>query len=592
MTLLPVIERELRAESRGAFTYWLRFCGAAALLTAGVIFFVNAGLGNMDGGQLFRTMHTVLFVAIWVVGTLMTADAISRERREGTLGLLFLTPLRPFAVVLAKGMAHGLRAAGVALAAVPMLVVPFLMGGVTWREALASALINFIALCLALTVGLFASSLCRTMTRALVTAAILEIASLVTLMLASGALFYSMLSVFGLFGRNREPSLDQLVELGWRLLFAPDIFFGRLSRAGFGLPPPFMNAWLWTLVIIAAVTVVLCLLVTVLAAQNVRRAARHKERSVALDAVEKQFCTPTFAVGFYRKWMRRTLERNPVGWLERRTWQARLVTWAWLAVMISVLSWVVSGGFSRASEVAGPFVFLGCVLAGNIALTAAGSLRRERESGVIELMLVSPLTVQRIIRGRLRGIAGQFVPAAVFLFAIWLWLLHAFSAPGFGYAHTGEQFVLIGWLALTMVVLPAVGLYFSLRCRVFVVAAFWTAAAGFVLPWLASCALWWGLHAGTHSLALPLTVWVNESWPFLFGGAVLLWLLRYRKWAIASALPALAGIAYSLDDRSPFEAEPLLALVLICGALQIGVAFFLASRLRRRLERREFALPQ
>ena len=39
--------------------------------------------------RLFTATHTVLLVAIWMVGPVLTADAISRERREGTLSLLF-----------------------------------------------------------------------------------------------------------------------------------------------------------------------------------------------------------------------------------------------------------------------------------------------------------------------------------------------------------------------------------------------------------------------------------------------------------------------------------------------------------------------
>ena len=41
---------------------------------------------------------------------------------------------------------------------------------------------------------------------------------------------------------------------------------------------------------------------------------------------------------FFRRWMRRKLERNPIGWLEQRTWSGRLVTWGWFAVLISIYS--------------------------------------------------------------------------------------------------------------------------------------------------------------------------------------------------------------------------------------------------------------
>ena len=49
-------------------------------------------------------------MAIWVLVPLLVADCLSRERREGTLGLLFLTPLTANDIVIAKGLSHGLRA--------------------------------------------------------------------------------------------------------------------------------------------------------------------------------------------------------------------------------------------------------------------------------------------------------------------------------------------------------------------------------------------------------------------------------------------------------------------------------------------------
>jgi len=47
---------------------------------------------------------------------------------------------------------------------------------------------------------------------------------------------------------------------------------------------------------------------------------------------------------------------------------------------------------------------LAWLVAGSMAASAAGSFRRERESGMLELLLVSPVGEQRIISGRLRGL--------------------------------------------------------------------------------------------------------------------------------------------------------------------------------------------
>ena len=52
MNALPVIERELRAEARHAFTYWLRVLGAAALLA--VVDALDRGLPLHQGRELFQ----------------------------------------------------------------------------------------------------------------------------------------------------------------------------------------------------------------------------------------------------------------------------------------------------------------------------------------------------------------------------------------------------------------------------------------------------------------------------------------------------------------------------------------------------------
>ena len=72
----------------------------------------------------------------------MTADCISRERREGTLGLLFLTPLTVLDVIAGKAAIHVLRALTLFLAALPVLVLPLVLGGVEWRWVLMAAVVQ------------------------------------------------------------------------------------------------------------------------------------------------------------------------------------------------------------------------------------------------------------------------------------------------------------------------------------------------------------------------------------------------------------------------------------------------------------------
>lgn len=179
MILLPAIERELRAAARHPFTYSLRVLGVMALLVVFGLMVLEDGLGRGAGGKLFAYLHCALFFSIWILGPLLTADCISRERREGTLPLLFLTPLRPRDIVNAKGMAHGLRAFTLWLAVIPLLTVPFLLGGISWPELALSVLVNFSSICLAIAAGLVGSAASKTWTQAMSLALVLSVILLV-----------------------------------------------------------------------------------------------------------------------------------------------------------------------------------------------------------------------------------------------------------------------------------------------------------------------------------------------------------------------------------------------------------------------------
>ena len=170
MTVLPVIERELRSQARHGFSYLLRLLGATALLAVCVWFGAVHGLSPRYGAYLFGCLNCTMVVSIWIFAPLICADCISVERREGTVGLLFLTPLKPGEVVLAKGLVHGVRAITLWLAVLPVITLTFLIGGVSWKEAVLSALVNFSSICWALAAGLLASSVSKSWLRAMLLA--------------------------------------------------------------------------------------------------------------------------------------------------------------------------------------------------------------------------------------------------------------------------------------------------------------------------------------------------------------------------------------------------------------------------------------
>ena len=89
---------------------------------------------------------------------LLTADVISSERRDGTLGLLLLTRVSAFDVLVGKLGSAGLTSLCALVAFMPMLMIPVLAGGVTGGEAFRKGLVLPDTLFLALAAGLWASA--------------------------------------------------------------------------------------------------------------------------------------------------------------------------------------------------------------------------------------------------------------------------------------------------------------------------------------------------------------------------------------------------------------------------------------------------
>jgi hypothetical protein len=157
MTILPLVERELRVRARSPAGYWTRFGAALAgtlLCVSMLTMYANPAL---MGAYVFDGLIAAAFILCSFAGFL-TVDGISRERREGTLGLLFLTRVRPLDVLLGNFGAAGLASLCALAAFVPVLIVPVLAGGVNGGEAARKVLALFDTMLLSLAAGLWASA--------------------------------------------------------------------------------------------------------------------------------------------------------------------------------------------------------------------------------------------------------------------------------------------------------------------------------------------------------------------------------------------------------------------------------------------------
>ena len=171
MTFLPIVDRELRVAARLTGTYKKRALAAAlvAVVAMAMMLFGNLTSSRVQvGGAMFGTLSYMLLAFCLLEGARKTADCLSEERREGTLGLLFLTDLKGYDIILGKLAATSLTSIYGLLAMLPILALSLLLGGVTqgefWRRALALTSILFFSL----SAGIWVSARSRSERRALV----------------------------------------------------------------------------------------------------------------------------------------------------------------------------------------------------------------------------------------------------------------------------------------------------------------------------------------------------------------------------------------------------------------------------------------
>ena len=162
MTFLPIVVRELRMAARRKATYYSRALVVLCFLAVAtplVLFYVMAG--TLPGKLILAELGALALLYCHIEAVRKTADCISEEKREGTLGLLFLTDLKGYDIVLGKLAATSLNSLYGLLAILPLLGLATLLGGVTGQDfqRVMLALVN--VLFLSLSAGMFVSCACR-----------------------------------------------------------------------------------------------------------------------------------------------------------------------------------------------------------------------------------------------------------------------------------------------------------------------------------------------------------------------------------------------------------------------------------------------
>lgn len=405
MSFLPIVERELRVTSRRGGFYWGRLAAAGTALVLGAILHRSTrGTGALEiGAALFAGLSWLTLAICLLAGAALTADRLSEERREGTLGLLFLTDLRGYDVVLGKLAAAALPALYQLLAVLPLLVLSLLFGGIAMVQVLKVSAALLITLLLSLSVGL-AWSVCFTSgTRAMVTVQ----ATLIGL--TAGPWLAAWLWMLN----RTAPNLTLPLWVEGLLPLSP-AFTLILALHPPGVPSSLPGFGFAVSLACQSGLVIFCLVTTSL---RVTRAWQDRTATVRNPRWRQRWPAGRAS----QSSSSRRLEVNPFLWLSLRSRWSLVSVWAGTGLLVTVV--LVGHWFYRTEWMDWDLDPLLSILAhglikGWAILAAVRQLAEDRRSGTLELLLTTPLTPGDFQRGQFLALGRQLAgPLAIILTA-------------------------------------------------------------------------------------------------------------------------------------------------------------------------------
>lgn len=516
MACLPVVERELRVHARMPSTYYVRSIVAAILIVFVVVLSWRGSSGGFQSGtEIFIYLSCIALLYCLLEGARTTSDCISEERREGTLGLLFLTDLTGYDVVLGKLAASSLNSFYGLIAIFPVLAIPLLMGGITGREFWRMVLVLVNTLFFSLALGIWVSAKSQDGRHAGKAAVcwMLFVTVAPPVLDAYFSVAGASTAIFSLFspGFTTYMAYDACYKtsperfwfsvcithfVGWMLLFLAGHALSKNWRQGVGTergePDHAMQRW------------------------------QSRMQAAALERSKRR-----------RHW----LEKNPVLWLAGRTDGPDAIVW--------LVGLVVLGGFVlqaiSPSQVPWPSYVIsgvsGLLFQLSVSARASRCFFESRKNGGLELLLSTPMTPAEIISGQRLALRN------LIFWIIFVMLMVKF----FSWQAQASQFMSMTptqsfdfWSYFTFTTLAGV-IVFILDI--------------YALSWVS---MWLGLLAKNHNQAIAKAFVYVVVLPWF--ATSLFWLhpilfLGWLGWALVPSLMVIKDIAFIQWSRRKLENE-------------------------------------
>ena len=484
MNFFPVVGRELQIAARKPLTYRLRVVTVficLAVCARAVVQYSNTGnLGAGQGINLFFTLTVIAFLFSSFAGVLVCSDSLSREKRDGTLGLLFLTDLRPIDVVFGKLFAHGLNLFYGLLAFVPILAMTLQMGGVSPLLVGKTVLMLLNCLFFSIAIGTYVSSISKDERKALW-------ASIGLLL----ALYVGPYILIEYLSEHNNPGLSSFLIFLSPMTALNSIvggFFGRSSM--FNIPGVHIGGMGFYVALLVPHLLAWFLLYRSGRAIS-RVASGGGARSEWFESIRERWHYFLFGRGeqrrVHRQWL---LDHHPMTWMVMR--EKLKLKYVWTLVISVMFIWVV--GYTTNGEIMAEStvlmslgMFVHFFLKIWAASEAASAIAEDRRTGALELVVTTPLGAQGIVNGIFKASLLQFWKPVVLLVVAEVLLVCTIAAPGRNQDISVLRFqylAAIGMLVVDMVSIGWVAIWHALKTGSSHKAIGRSAVWMLALPWL------------------------------------------------------------------------------------------------------------
>lgn len=501
---LPLLAKELIEQAARKRTYILRVLYASLLfVAASLMFYETLRIGTASpfavlghGREVFLVLVGLQFAGVYLFMPAITCGVLTQEKERDSLMLLFLTRLGPWTIVVEKLMGRLIPMICFLLLSLPLLAFAYTLGGITAETLWGAVAVLFLAALQAGTIALACSAWFRTTVGAFIASYViggllfLGLPMTVRAFIGGGyagnhPLFQFLLS-FGVYDH-----VDQILTP----FYLPIQYFTSAVSSG--------KVELGKLFLRCVPAMMQCAACLILARVFVVRRAFVPPRNLllalfrSLDRLFRRMNDNRFTRGIVLIPEKSALPVcDPVAWREttkRSLGRPQYLLRIFLAIEVPLcfmlLLIAIMGGGESGIEGATTMLFLLWVLSVLIVgVQSASLIAGERSHQTLDVLAVTPLTGEQILRQKCRGvwrvIFVLLIPfATIFLFEAWWrssvpsaysWDRRNFGVPLYLVATglaVGIYLPLVAWLSLL------IGLVVRSQARAII------AAVGVIVGW-------------------------------------------------------------------------------------------------------------